>query len=121
MDPDEGLARLERMAQRARERREAAQGEERRKDLAEQAERIRGELREAQDRYLAGPPDGCIECYHWERQHAGLHGSWFWVHRPPEEALWWEVYRGEKPEELLTCHHACHGPDGYPRPIVLFA
>jgi len=115
------LGRFERMAHRAKQRSDAVSVEERRRDLADQAERIRGELLEAQERYLAGPPDGCVECYGWDRRSAGLVGSWHWWHHPPEEDLWTKVRGGELPEDVLTCQHYCHGPDGYPRPILLFA
>lgn len=119
------LGRYERMAQRARARREQAERAQLRQELAEQVDRVRAELRRDVDNYLAGPPDGCTECY-WLERHS-QYGStypgaiWMWVHQPPPEDLWHAVRAGDEPEEVLTCRHFCHGPDGYPRPIILIA
>ena len=117
MDPAEGLARLERMAQRAKERRAKAEVEERFQQAVEEAEQVRQELRAAQEHYLEGPPDGCRSCYYWNW--TPWHG-WTWHHGAafkPEVRPW-----AEADGELVEfCTHYCHGPEGKPLPVIAYA
>lgn len=117
MDPAEGLARLERMAQRAKVRREKAEAEERVRQEAEDRDRVRAELRLAQEHFLAGPPDGCTRCYVWRRGKFG----WYWDHAEPINPVMRPI-DDEEPEELCEwCTHECHGPEGLPLPVIVLA
>lgn len=116
MDPAEGLARLERMGQRARERREKAEAEDRQREAVERVRQVRAELQAQLGLFLAGPPDGCTACYVWSRGKFG----WWWIHQRainPQMRPWPEA-DGELVE---YCTHFCHGPDGEPLPVIALA
>jgi hypothetical protein len=120
VDPAEGLARLERMAQRARARREQDEAKERRQQEAEDQRRTREELRQRQEAYLAGPPNGCAVCYVWRRGYIGVGFRWDWWHVEainPVMRPWPDA--DDEPAEY--CTHACHGPDGHPLPVIAYA
>lgn len=115
--PAEGLARLERMGQRARERRQAGEAEGRLQQFLEDADQVRRELRDSVLHFLAGPPDGCRHCWtwHWTPWH-----GWTWHHFGSHwiEVRPWDAADGEPTE---FCIHDCHGPDGHPLPVVAYA
>ncbi len=119
----DNLARFERMAQRARER-GAGLRAQKAVDLAERERQQAAEEAESRQspRFLAGPPYGCGECWEW-RPHPTL-GGYSWWHGAPlvREVKLWPV--GEPdclPEPTEHCMHACHGPDGEPLPVVVYA
>lgn len=122
MDPAEGLARLERMGQRARARRAVAEAEERRRQEAadrEWHERIR---QEAVQRFVAGPPDACTFCYMFGEQYVGVGMRWDWWHVRtfrPVLRPWPEDDPEPVPTEHCMCH--CHGPEGHPLPVIAYA
>jgi hypothetical protein len=117
MDPAEGLARLERMGQRARERREKAEAEDRHREPVERVRDVRAELQACLALFLAGPPEGCAACYVWRRGKFG----WHWDHAAAVAPAMRPV-DDEWPDELCEwCTHFCHGPDGLALPIVALA
>lgn len=121
MDPAGELAHLERMAQRAKERRLKAEAEERARQQAEDRERGLRELLDQQHRVLAGPPDGCPYCYVWAYRYTGVM-SWNWWHDrviSPQMRLWPDD--SPEPDLVEHCMCDCHGPDGYPLPVIAYA
>lgn len=116
-DPAEGLARLERMAARARHRREIELAVERERFRAERLQRTRDELYAASDQFLDGPPAGCSYCYVWRRGKFG----WHWDHAGPVNPVMKPVDDLEPVELCEWCTHDCHGPDGLPLPVIALA
>lgn len=121
--PAEGLARLQRMGERARDRRAAAEAEERAQWEAEEREREQRVREEAVALFLAGPPDGCSACYSFAKVYLGAPPAWTWWHtyninpevRPAVS------YEGADPEPVEHCMCRCHGPDGLPLWVVAIA
>jgi hypothetical protein len=120
--PAEGLARLERMGQRARERRAKAEAEERAQQDVYDAEWARQSLQDGVPAFLAGPPDGCTACYAFRWMYTGVL-AWQWWHtfvvnlevRP---APAWD---GDDPTPVEHCMCRCHGPEGLPLFPIAFA
>lgn len=122
MATTDNLARFERLAQRAAARRKVQEEAERRA-AAERWEEDYGAPAEARSKrspeYLAGPPNGCHDCYVWRRH---IMGGWCWEHQaaidPVTKALPWGGYESEPCEH---CTHKCHGPEGEPLPVIAYA
>lgn len=120
--PD-NLARFERLASQAAERRRRGEDSEskaedgwRSTEIAEEEQRS---LLSAE--YRAGPPADCHVCYSW-RRHVKF-GGYSWTHGAPinpavrDFALWDDG----NPEPCTFCTHACHGTEGYPLPVIALA
>jgi hypothetical protein len=120
--PAEGLARLERMGQRARARRAAVEAEERRQQEVEDRTRRERERQEAVNRFLAGPPNGCTVCYMFGQRYNGAgQFPWEWWHVTnvnPELRPWPD---DDDPEPVEYCTCRCHGPEGYPLLTIALA
>jgi hypothetical protein len=121
--PD-NLARFERLARQAAERRarredsdSKAEDEQRARDLAEDAQQAL-----LSPEYLAGPPNGCRSCYVWRRHFK--FGGWSWEHGEAIDPVTrpYPILEGyEDPPPCEWCTHRCHGADGYPLPVIVLA
>ena len=120
----DNLARFERMAQRAAERREVQEESERRA-AAELWNQEYGPPAEARSHespgFLAGPPDGCRTCYAWQRH---VMGGWYWMHQAAVDPVTKPFRLGdddpEPPFPCEFCMHHCHGPGGLPLPVIAY-
>lgn len=113
----DNLARFERLARQAAERRTT--------DLRAQGVRDRAAREEASRQtpeYLAGPPDGCGDCWEWS-PHPSFPLAYSWWHGAPvvHEVHPWALCEDGAEEPTDFCMHACHGPDGYPLPVIAYA
>lgn len=125
--PD-NLARFERLARQAQER-----GASLRAIQADQAEEARREwelrrshaevLSRQTPEFLAGPPDGCGECWEWDLHPTSpLSYSWWHCAAINPEVRMTDLYGdGGDPFEVEFCTHPCHGPDGHPLPLIAYA
>jgi hypothetical protein len=93
------------MGARARSRRQVIEEQSAEEWRAEYEARVEAE----RVAYLAANPCPCAECFHLQ-QHPSF-GMWGWWHNWPEEMVGRE----------WTCHHECHGADGYQMVPIAFA
>ena len=122
----DNLARFERLAQRAAERGASLRAIQARERAEREREWEYGrvnaeELSRQTPEYLNGPPDGCAECWEWAH-HPSFTLEYSWWHGAAIDPETRQLPMGSgPPEPFKYCMHDCHGPDGLPLPVIVYA